>query len=42
MTRLFGDSSAVVHYLRWIGYDLSAAEQTGSNFGTAVKHESPC
>ncbi|MFF6869843.1 Pls/PosA family non-ribosomal peptide synthetase [Streptomyces sp. NPDC012450] len=41
MTRLFGDSSAVVHYLRWIGYDLSTAEQTGSNFGTAVKHESP-
>ncbi|MFJ7128775.1 Pls/PosA family non-ribosomal peptide synthetase [Streptomyces sp. NPDC098101] len=41
MTRLFGDSSAVVPYLRWIGYDLSTAEQTGSNFGTAVKHESP-
>ncbi|MFE5942849.1 Pls/PosA family non-ribosomal peptide synthetase [Streptomyces sp. NPDC056480] len=41
MTRLFGDSSAIVHYLRWIGYDLPSVEQTGSNFGTMVKHESP-
>ncbi|MFE2013588.1 Pls/PosA family non-ribosomal peptide synthetase [Streptomyces sp. NPDC059491] len=41
LTRLFGDSAAVVHYLRWIGYDLSRVEQTGSNFGTVVKHESP-
>ncbi|HEX5120389.1 MAG TPA: Pls/PosA family non-ribosomal peptide synthetase [Pseudonocardiaceae bacterium] len=38
---VFGDSSAIVHYLRWAGYDLSTAEQTGSNFGTQVKHESP-
>ncbi|MFE0628457.1 Pls/PosA family non-ribosomal peptide synthetase [Streptomyces sp. NPDC058864] len=38
---LFGDSSAVVHYLRAIGYDLSPVEQTGSNFGTEVKHENP-
>ncbi|MBR8641703.1 peptide synthetase [Streptomyces tuirus] len=41
LTRLFGDSSCIVHYLRWIGYRLSPVEQTGSNFGTAVKHESP-
>ncbi|MFJ3584956.1 Pls/PosA family non-ribosomal peptide synthetase [Streptomyces sp. NPDC090127] len=41
LMRLFGDSTAVVHYLRWIGYDLSRVEQTGSNFGTVVKHESP-
>ncbi|MFI9615836.1 Pls/PosA family non-ribosomal peptide synthetase [Streptomyces sp. NPDC052023] len=41
LIRLFGDSAAVVHYLRWIGYDLSQVEQTGSNFGTQVKHESP-
>lgn len=41
LNRLFGDSSAVVSYLRWIGYDLSHVEQTGSNFGTVVKHESP-
>ncbi|MFD7439669.1 Pls/PosA family non-ribosomal peptide synthetase [Streptomyces sp. NPDC059861] len=41
LTRLFGDSTYIVHYLRWIGYDLSRVEQTGSNFGTRVKHESP-
>ncbi|MGW3244035.1 Pls/PosA family non-ribosomal peptide synthetase [Streptomyces sp. NPDC001070] len=38
---LFGDSSGIVHYLRAIGYDLSPVEQTGSNFGTEVKHENP-
>ncbi|MER5964627.1 Pls/PosA family non-ribosomal peptide synthetase [Streptomyces sp. NPDC002057] len=41
LTRLFGDSSAVVPYLRALGYALSPVEQTGSNFGTQVKHESP-
>ncbi|MFF3248978.1 Pls/PosA family non-ribosomal peptide synthetase [Streptomyces sp. NPDC002870] len=40
-TTLFGDSSGIVHYLRYLGYDLSRVEQTGSNFGTMVKHESP-
>lgn len=40
-TWLFGDSSYIVHYLRAIGYDLSHVEQTGSNFGTEVRHESP-
>lgn len=38
---LCGDSSYIVHYLRSIGYDLSHVEQTGSNFGTEVQHESP-
>jgi non-ribosomal peptide synthetase-like protein len=38
---LFGDSSYIVYYLRGIGYDLSRVEQTGSNFGTEVQHESP-
>ncbi|MFE6691676.1 Pls/PosA family non-ribosomal peptide synthetase [Streptomyces sp. NPDC057743] len=38
---LFGDSSYIVHYLRSLGYDLSHVEQTGSNFGSAVQHESP-
>jgi non-ribosomal peptide synthetase-like protein len=38
---LFGDSSYVVHYLRALGYDLGQVEQTGSNFGTHVKHETP-
>ncbi|MBD0324186.1 MAG: peptide synthetase, partial [Aldersonia sp.] len=39
--RLFGDSSYIVHYLRWIGYDLRDVEQTGSNFGEAVQHDTP-
>ena len=38
---LFGDSSYIVHYLRGLGYDLSQVEQTGSNFGQRVKHDSP-
>ena len=28
-THLFGDSSFIVYYLRWIGYDLSEVEQNG-------------
>jgi len=38
---LFGDSSAVVYYLRALGYRLTPLEQTGSNFGMEVKHEVP-
>nr|WP_307531109.1 Pls/PosA family non-ribosomal peptide synthetase [Streptomyces umbrinus] len=38
---LCGDSSYIVHYLRALGYDLSHVEQTGSNFGTEVGHETP-
>ncbi|GHE02805.1 Pls/PosA family non-ribosomal peptide synthetase [Streptomyces alanosinicus] len=38
---LFGDSSYIVHYLRGLGYDLSHVEQTGSNFGTEMQHETP-
>ncbi|MFF3848227.1 Pls/PosA family non-ribosomal peptide synthetase [Streptomyces sp. NPDC002328] len=41
LKRLFGDSSCIVHYLRYLGYDLSRVEQTGSNFGTEMKHETP-
>ncbi|MBB5849938.1 Pls/PosA family non-ribosomal peptide synthetase [Amycolatopsis umgeniensis] len=40
-TYLFGDSSYIVYYLRGLGYDLSKVQQTGSNFGVEVKHESP-
>ncbi|MEW2492902.1 Pls/PosA family non-ribosomal peptide synthetase [Streptomyces nodosus] len=40
-TWLFGDSSYIVPYLRGLGYDLSHVEQTGSNFGTEVQHDSP-
>ena len=41
LNHLFGDSSAIVHYLRALGYRLGAVEQTGSNFGVEVKHEAP-
>ncbi|MEW1693651.1 Pls/PosA family non-ribosomal peptide synthetase [Streptomyces sp. NPDC091263] len=41
LTRLFGDSSGIVPYLRLLGYDLSRVEQTGSNFGTEVKQDTP-
>ena len=41
LTALFGDSSYIVPYLRWIGYKLEPVVQTGSNFGTEVKHENP-
>jgi non-ribosomal peptide synthetase-like protein len=40
-THLFGDSSYIVYYLSCLGYDLSRVEQTGSNFGTEVGHETP-
>lgn len=40
-TWLLGDSSYIVPYLRGLGYDLSPVEQTGSNFGTDVRHETP-
>jgi non-ribosomal peptide synthetase-like protein len=36
-----GDSSYIVPYLRSIGYKLRPVVQTGSNFGTEVKHETP-
>ena len=40
-THMFGDSSFIVYYLRWLGYDLGEVEQTGSNFGTEVGAETP-
>jgi non-ribosomal peptide synthetase-like protein len=39
--RLFGDSSAIIHYVRWAGYRLNKIVQTGSNFGLSQKHENP-
>src|SRR5262249_15048889 len=39
--QLFGDSSYIVHYLRYLGYHLLPVEQTGSNFGTALKQANP-
>ena len=41
LLNVFGDSSYVTHYLRWLGYDLGRVEQTGTNFGTRVKHDNP-
>jgi non-ribosomal peptide synthetase-like protein len=40
-TFLFGDSSYIVHYLQWMGYQLAPVVQTGSNFGIEVTHASP-
>ena len=41
LTALWGDSSAIVHYLRVLGYRFGVVEQTGSNFGIEVKQEVP-
>ena len=38
---LFGDSSFIVPYLQRLGYRLSPVVQTGSNFGTEIKHDNP-
>ena len=38
---LLGDSSFVTGYLRALGYDLGDLRQTGSNFGTQLRQESP-
>ncbi|WP_312859477.1 Pls/PosA family non-ribosomal peptide synthetase [Pseudonocardia xinjiangensis] len=40
-TRLLGDSAFVTHFLSVLGYDLSRVEQTGSNFGLILRHETP-
>jgi non-ribosomal peptide synthetase-like protein len=38
---LFGDSSYVVHFLRWVGWRLTPVVQTGSNFGSEVATTHP-
>jgi len=38
---LFGDSSYIVHFLRWAGYRLTPVLQTGSNFGSEVTTTNP-
>jgi non-ribosomal peptide synthetase-like protein len=40
-TNLFGDSSAIVHYLRVIGYRFGTIVQTGSNFGCDIRQGVP-
>ena len=41
MNLLFGDSSAIVHYIRAVGWNLNTVVQTGSNFGTNTQHDNP-
>lgn len=38
---MFGDTVFITRYMKWIGWDLSTIVQTGSNFGTAQKHDNP-
>ena len=38
---LFGDSSYIVHFLRWAGFRLTPVVQTGSNFGSEVMTTNP-
>jgi non-ribosomal peptide synthetase-like protein len=38
---LFGDSSYMVHFLKWVGFELNPVIQTGSNFGCEVGTSNP-
>jgi non-ribosomal peptide synthetase-like protein len=38
---LFGDSSYIVHFLKWVGWRLTPLVQTGSNFGSEVATTNP-
>jgi non-ribosomal peptide synthetase-like protein len=38
---LFGDSSYIVYYMRWVGWKLNKIIQTGSNFGSDQRHDNP-
>jgi len=38
---LFGDSSYIVHLLKWVGWRLTPLVQTGSNFGSEVATTNP-
>jgi non-ribosomal peptide synthetase-like protein len=38
---LFGDSSAIVSYMRYVGWNLNTVYQTGSNMGSDQKHDNP-
>jgi len=41
LLRLFGDSSAITHFLTAVGYRLRPVEQTGSNFGIELYQGNP-
>lgn len=38
---LFGDSSYIVNYMKFVGWKLNKVDQTGSNFGTNQRHDNP-
>ncbi|HKS63844.1 MAG TPA: Pls/PosA family non-ribosomal peptide synthetase, partial [Xanthobacteraceae bacterium] len=38
---LFGDSSVITSYMRYVGWSLNKVEQTGSNMGTNQRHDNP-
>jgi non-ribosomal peptide synthetase-like protein len=38
---LFGDSSFITSYMRFVGWNLNTVEQTGSNMGTNQRHDNP-
>ncbi len=38
---LFGDSSFIVTYMRYVGWKLNTVLQTGSNMGTNQRHDNP-
>jgi non-ribosomal peptide synthetase-like protein len=38
---LFGDSSFIVTYMRYVGWNLNTVYQTGSNMGTDQGHDNP-
>ena len=38
---LFGDSTLIVRYMRYVGWELNTVHQTGSNMGTNQRHDNP-
>ncbi|MGC2599503.1 MAG: hypothetical protein WA395_15395, partial [Nitrososphaeraceae archaeon] len=40
-TSLFGDSSFITTYMRYVGWNLNTVYQTGSNMGTEQGHDNP-
>ncbi len=38
---VFGDSSAIVYYMKWVGWELNTIIQSGSNFGSDQRHDHP-
>lgn len=38
---MFGDSSAIVNYMRYVGWNMNTVYQTGSNMGVDHKHDNP-